>query len=57
MDAMEARMDETEQQISDIENKIMYNNEAEKKRKTKAKEHGIRIRELSDSLKGITSES
>ena len=29
----------------------MENNEAGKKRETKAKKHGIRIRELSDSLK------
>ena len=29
----------------------MENNEAEKKRETKAKEHKIKIRELSDSLK------
>ena len=29
----------------------MENNEAEKKRETKAKEHNLRIRELSDSLK------
>ncbi|KAF0878489.1 LORF1 protein, partial [Crocuta crocuta] len=46
-----ARIDETEQQISDIEDKIMENNDAEKKRKTKAKEHNTRIRELSDLLK------
>ena len=38
MDAIAARMDEAEQQISDIEDKLMQNNEAEKKRETKAKE-------------------
>ena len=37
MDAMAARMDEAEQCISDIEDKLMENNEAEKKRETKAK--------------------
>ena len=31
MHAMVARMDETEQQISDIEDKLMENNEAKKK--------------------------
>ena len=29
----------------------MENNEAEKKRKTKAKKHDLRVREISDSLK------
>ena len=29
----------------------MENNEAEKKRETKAKEHDLKIREISDSLK------
>ena len=44
MDAMVARMDEAE-------DKFMENNEAEKKRETKEKEHNLRIREISDSLK------
>ena len=44
-------MDEAEQQISNIEDKFMENNEAEKKRETRAKEHDLRIREISDSLK------
>ena len=46
---MAARMDEAEQRISDIEDKLMENNGAEDK-ETKAKEHDLRIRELSDSL-------
>ena len=45
MDAMAARMDEAEQRISDLEDELMENNEAEKKRETKAKEHNLRIRE------------
>ena len=45
-----AKMDEAEQQITDIEDKFMENNEAEKKKETKAKKHDIRIRELSDLL-------
>ena len=52
MDAMVARMDGTEVRISNIDDKIMENNEAgKKKRETKVKDHDIRIRELSDSLK------
>ena len=51
MDTTVARMDEAEQQISNIQDKLLENNEAGKKRETKAKEHNIRIRELSDSLK------
>ena len=48
---MAARMDEAEQRISDIEDKLIENNKAEKKREIKAKEHDLRIREISDSLK------
>ena len=51
MDAAAARMDEAEQRISDIEDKLTENNEAEKNREMKAKEHDLRIREISDSLK------
>ena len=51
MDAAVARMDKVEQRISDIEDKLIENNEAEKKREIKAKEHNLRIREISDSLK------
>ena len=51
MDAVAARMDEAEQRISYIEEKVIENNGAEKKREIKAKEHDLRIRELSDSFK------
>ena len=51
MDVKEAKMDESEQWISDLEDKLMENNEAGKKKETKKKEHDIRIRKLSDSLK------
>ena len=44
-------MDEAEQKVSNTEEKLMENNEAEKKRWTKAKEHDLRIKEISDSLK------
>ena len=51
MDATVARMNEAEERINDIEDKLMENNEEEKKREIKAKEHNLRIREISDSLK------
>ena len=51
MDAAVTRIDEAEQRMSDIEDKLMENNEAEKKREIKAREHDLRIREISDSLK------
>ena len=47
MNATAARMDEAEQQISDIEDKLTEDNEAEKKRETKAKQHDLRITEIS----------
>ena len=51
MDVMAAGMEEAEQRISDIEDKLIDNNKAEKKREIKAKEHDLRIKEISDSLK------
>ena len=51
MDVVAARMDEAEHRISDTEDKLIENNEAEKKREIKAKEHNLRIREISDSFK------
>ena len=51
MDATAAKMDEAEQRINKIEDKLMETNKAENKRQTKAKEHDLRIREFSDSLK------
>ena len=51
LDATAAWMDEAEQRISDIEDKHVENNEAEEKREIKEKEHDLRIREISDSLK------
>ncbi|KAF0880195.1 LORF1 protein, partial [Crocuta crocuta] len=50
-DAMTARIDKAEEQISDIENKIMENNEVEKKRETKVLNHKGRLREFSDLLR------
>ena len=53
MGAMVARMDESEQQISDTEDKHIENNEAEKKKKGRLrhKENYLRMRKISDSLK------
>ena len=57
------RMYEAEQRISNIEEKLIENNKAEKKREIQAKEHDLRIREISDSVKrnniiiiGVTEE-
>ena len=54
MDAAVTTMDEAEPRISDTygEDKLIENNEAEKKRDMKGKELDLRIRESSDSLKG-----
>ena len=41
-------MDEAEQRIISVEDKLPQNNEAGKKRETKAKEHDRRIREQND---------
>ena len=51
MDAAASRMDEAEQRIIYIEDKLMEKNKAEKSREIKLKEHDLRIREISDSLK------
>ena len=51
MDATVTRINEAEQRISDTKDKIMENNEAEKKREIEEKDHDLRIREVSDSLK------
>uniref|UniRef100_A0ABI7YKQ9 L1 transposable element RRM domain-containing protein n=1 Tax=Felis catus TaxID=9685 RepID=A0ABI7YKQ9_FELCA len=51
MQPRQAWMDEAEQRISDIEDKLIENNEAEKKTEIKAKGHDLRIRGISDSLK------
>ena len=48
---MTARMEELEGKIGEIENKIMENYEAEKKRDRKLLDHEGRIRDLSDSMK------
>ena len=45
------RMDEAEDWISDIEDKMMENKKAEKKRERKLLDHEGRFRELSNSIK------
>ena len=42
-------MEEAEEQISDIQDKITENNEAEKKKEIKVLYHEYRLRELSGS--------
>ena len=49
--AMTERIDKAEERISDIEDKVMENNEAEKKRERKILDHEGRLKELSDSTK------
>ena len=44
-------MEEAEEQMSDIEDKTMENNEAEKKNKRKILYHECRLREFSNSKK------
>ena len=45
------RTEEAEERISDVEDKIMENNEAEKNKERKLLDHKGRLRELSDSIK------
>lgn len=49
--ARKMKMDETEEQVSDIEDQIMENNETDKKREIKVMDHEGRLREVSDLLK------
>ena len=51
LDTVTVRTEETEEGIGEIEDKIMENNEAEKKRKMKLLDYEGIIRELSDSIK------
>ena len=51
LDAMTTRIDKAEEWISDIKDKIMGKNEAEKKRERKVLYHECRLRELSVSIK------
>ena len=44
-------MEEAEKRIGEIEDKIMENDEAEKRRERKLPDHKGRIRDLSDSMK------
>ena len=51
LDAVTARMEEAEWRISEIEDKIMKNDEFKKRRDKKILNHKGRIRELSNSMK------
>ena len=50
-DIMTMRSEEAEERIGDTEDKIMENNEAEKKRERKLLDHEGRLRKLSNSIK------
>ena len=51
MEVLKTKMNESEERVSDIENKMMENKEAEKKRKGKLLDHERRLREQSSSTK------
>ena len=49
IDKMKIRMDKAQEWLNDIENKIMENKEAEKKKEIKILGHACRFRKISDS--------
>ena len=51
MEATIARIEDAEERIGELEDKILEKEEAEKKRDKKIQEYEGRIRELSDSMK------
>ena len=51
MEVLAARINEAEERISDIEDKIMKNKEAEKKRDKQLLDHEGRIQEISHTIK------
>ena len=48
---MNRRPDEAEEQINDLDDRIMLNNQAERKREKRIMENDKRLGELSDSIK------
>ena len=51
MGALSARINEAEERISDIEDRMMENKEAEKKRDKQLVDHEGRIREINDTIR------
>lgn len=51
LDAMNSSLEEAEEKISDLEDKIIENNEIEQKKEEEILEHENGFRELSDSIK------
>ena len=51
MEAATAQIEEAEERIGELEDKLMEKEEAEKKRDKKIQEYEERIRELSDAMK------
>ena len=51
LDALTARVNEVEERMSDIEDKLMVKKEAEEKREKHLKDHEERLREINDSLR------
>lgn len=51
LNAMNSKLEEAEEQISGLEDKIMENNEAKQKKERKITQHKNRLTEPSDSIK------
>ena len=51
MEALTARINEAEERISDIEDKMMENKETEKERDKQLPDHKGRIQEINDTIK------
>lgn len=51
LNAMHNRLEEAEEWISHLEDKIMENHEAEQKREKRCMQHENKLRELSDFIK------
>ena len=51
MEALTARINEAEERVSDIEDQMMENKEAEQKRGKQLLDHKGRIQEISDTIR------
>ena len=51
LEVLTTRVNEVEEQVSDIEDKLMAKKETEEKRDKQLKDHEDRLREISDSLR------
>ena len=51
LEVLTTRVNEVEEQVSDIEDKLMARKKAEEKREKELKDHEKRLREINDSLR------